>query len=496
MVADDTPPSALTAGDRPEGAGPIAAGPVDARPGPGTASRAPLWALLTASAPAAHFLLGAVSPFDDGLRALLAGFALALLGWAWSRGGTLRGAAGLGAVAAAVVLVQGSRIAPIPRLSDESLAAASDALLVVLLATDQASGSGDVAGAPGSARHGDAVEGADAWLLAPAPEQGAALLTALSGLEPIEHRRLGAGDRCTADALTLGEALAQAGFESRTFLDVQDALQSVGRRAARGTELLEAGGSLKQASRWMLEEHAAPRVAQVIVAVPGDLGAAMADAVEALSDAAAAGAVTTIIGIPGFADAGQGDDGWLSLAQLRCPSWSSSGAKVEGHANPIRALSSAMPDLLRRVLRDGDGILADCLGRLGRAGIAAARGRGAPAGPDGRRLNPPSAVAIAFDRGGGPHRALALFPGGELQVELTPLGGHPTDDWQLIGPSASHVAYGNRVRFRHSEGRPGQDDGGLDGASALRALARWRSDHWGRSWRPSAGPGADASSDW
>ena len=363
------------------------------------ATREPLWQALSAGLSTAATILAIVFLASGAVRleAGTAVFGLALAGFAvaaalapvWLSAGRLHRtrttAIAVSLALAAIVAVRGL-MSLLPFAAPSAPAGAPDVLLVTLDGDGSASAS-----APGN---GD-------WqtvrALPSSRRLDAALASLLTGLESIEHRVLFQGDALPERASTIGEILGRAGFETALF----GALK-LPRWAGRGFGFVSERKSLDEALAWLGENGDAPRFAHVHAGPAG---------VRAIAERAqtylARGGVA-IIAIP------TGETLWWGRRAGR--------PLVPG----VRSATSVVPTIL-----DETGVTT--LDKSADAPTLFER---------------PAPLTVTLDHGiaGAVHNLRATFASGALDIELTPLGGHPTDDWSLDEALQSHFVYRNGVQ--------------------------------------------------
>lgn len=262
---------------------------------------------------------------------------------------------------------------------------------------------------PGATARGGWRRIDDAW--APSPRRDATLATVLTGEEPIEHRVLFDGDRPRRGARAIAEVLRANGYRT-----AQYTATPLPEWASDGIDD-SPRGSVGDAVVWLTRSE---RPSYAHVHVPS-LTPAMCRTIEA---AAESGAEVVVVALPD-GDA-EGDD------RLRVPlAWGSSDLPEAWSAGP-RGLVSIAPTLLARI---GVGDVPES----------------ADATPIFDAVASRMVVSIEHVED-GIHRIRAGFGEGVLRIGATPLGGHPTDDWSVLGATASHFVYRNDLAYEGSDG--------------------------------------------
>lgn len=274
---------------------------------------------------------------------------------------------------------------------------------------------------------------------AASPRRDPALASLLTGRPVLAHRVLFDGDAQEGGPRdpTLAERLGHAGYEVRAF-----GVDGLPGWAARGAA--RAPGGLAEAAAWVGDRAGPPRCA---IAWMGSMRFDDVDlaALERVGEPSLVG-LASVLGRPVEAQDGRFIDAEsVAVDVALC---------ARGVVLPYPAPGPHSACEVASTLLAAAGLL--------------------PVGPtlmDGRD---PLVVAFAHGADGRPHRIRARTPGQVLDVQVTPLGGHPTDDWELLGAAAEHVAYRNAARRT-----PPGDAGPL-----LERLAAWRERNERREWRP------------
>lgn len=281
-----------------------------------------------------------------------------------------------------------------------------------------------------------------------------ALASLLTGQPVITHRVLFDGDPGDPPVRGLSSTLAAAGFRARVY--GAGALPDWARRDASSGV-----GSVAEACRWIADRDGEPRFAHVHVdriepeSIDGASRTFSRDEVVVVV-ASLVGAAEPEGAPPTFLDRGSvevllalrhGGAVFTPLAERPRPR-----SLSEVHESIARAIE--IGGAARRSLSDDQALALDDL-------LAA---------------DDVLAVTLVHGTDERPHRIRAEFADAVLDVSVTPLGGHPTDDWALAGPTAGHLAYRNVVRVTPKERVGDRDD-------LIERLARWRRNHARREWR-------------
>lgn len=370
------------------------------------ATREPLWQALSAGLSTAATILAIVFLASGAVR-LEAGsavFGLALAGFAvaaalapvWLGAGRLHRtrttAIAVSLALAAVVAVRGI-MSLIPFATRSAPEGAPDVLLVTVDGDESSSG---------------ASPAGDRWRVAESVPSARrfdpALASVLTGLETIEHRVLYRGDELPEHAPTIGEILGSSGWETALFGSL-----GLPAWAGRRLDLVSETRSLDEALAWLGSGRGAPRFAHV------HAGPADAAGIAAGVDSHVESGGVAIIAAP------TGEAIW----------WGRRAGRSIG-SGP-RSSTSIVPSILE---------VANVVAPHGQAD--------APTLFD----TAPGFVAVTFDHGltNAVHGLRATFADGALEIELTPLGRHPTDDWSLDETLQSHFVYRNEIEIVETEG--------------------------------------------
>ncbi len=266
-----------------------------------------------------------------------------------------------------------------------------------------------------------------------------ALASVLTGRPVHFHLCRFGGDAPRRGAFTVGQMLAQRGFDARVFDD-----GGLPDWCADG--MSRTRGGLTEAVEWIADRDGTARFAHVhlerldAAAIDGAVAALDVNRVEVF--------VVSLVGTLELDDSARflRDEDVDVLVAWR-------DVRTDREPLPVRPRSAATvaPALLARLDMTADD-----------------RALQQPVMPtiDGSLRQPGEVVvSVAHRRDGRPHRILVHFDGGALAIEATPLGGRSEDDWEALGPSMNHAAYRNAVR-----GLPP----GAEREGVLARLQRWR----------------------
>lgn len=318
------------------------------------------------------------------------------------------------------------------RLRSESQSAAPGARDVLLVTLDQ---------------HQGALQAIDPGRLAPgfevldsvpsSPRREPCLASILTGLEVIEHRLLFAGDELGTLAMTAAEVFRGQGYGAYGFGG-----SGLPDWAMRGAQHFASEEStidgLARALALLKTPSSRPRFVHVHLSEQG-----LERSVTAAMAAAPGRTVVAVVLLP---------DGAGGREQSRV--WWGGAA---GEAPDLGTMSSVcvLPSMLQLA---GAGPLDGPVD-----GPSVFRFVGGSAGP---------AVMFAHGAEGAVHRLTAYLEDWKVELDLTPLGRHPFDDWHIDPFFADHIVYGNGVRAVHRQTGVAPDPGTL--GELLAALAAWR----------------------
>lgn len=333
----------------------------------------------------------------------------------------------------ALVTSAGERLGGGSPASASNRPQSKDVLLVTL---DQQTGAMDVID---PARLAPGFEVLDS--IPSSPRREPCLASVLTGLEVIEHRLLFSGDDVASHALNAAEIFASQGYATHGF-----GLMGLPVWARRGVQQ-ESLDSLAAALALLQVPASRPRFVHVHLREHG-----LVRSVAASMGAVGQGTVVAVVLLPEEAAGRDQSRLW----------WGSAGAAPSG-AGTVSSVS-VLPSLLRIA-----GVEPPIEAAVEAAdGPVLFRSRGRSAGP---------AVTFAHGAAGAVHRLTAYFEDWKVELDLTPLGRHPFDDWQIEPSFAEHFVYGNGLRVTHRRTLAAPAPSTLEGL--MGRIAAWRARNGG-----------------